>query len=98
MNRAFLLSLAILLALVIPAQATSEIASDVWLFVNTDELHLAIMQGSEEIKIFDNIAIGSNGPTLRKIRGDETTPLGEFTITETRERTRERSCGRRRAR
>jgi murein L,D-transpeptidase YafK len=59
-------------------------AKEVWLAVDTDKLNLAIMQGDTPLKVFENIAIGSNGPTLNKHRGDEKTPLGEFTITQVR--------------
>jgi len=58
--------------------------ADIWLAVDTQRLNLAVMQGDTELKLFENIAIGSNGPTLAKHRGDETTPLGEFKITEIR--------------
>lgn len=56
--------------------------TDVWLAVDTDHLSLAVMQGDTQLKVFENIAIGSNGPTMIKHRGDEKTPLGEFTITQ----------------
>ena len=59
-------------------------AADIWLSVDTQRLYLAVMEGEEELRIFENIAIGSNGPSLARTRGDETTPLGEFTITEIR--------------
>jgi murein L,D-transpeptidase YafK len=55
---------------------------DVWISVDTDKLSLAVMQGENPLKVFENIAIGSNGPTLVRRRDDSTTPLGEFTITE----------------
>ncbi|MEZ5571098.1 MAG: L,D-transpeptidase [Halioglobus sp.] len=64
------------------AMATSE--SDVWLSVDTDHLSIVVMQGDHEVEVFDNIAIGSSGPSLTKRRDDGTTPLGEFTITEIR--------------
>jgi lipoprotein-anchoring transpeptidase ErfK/SrfK len=57
-------------------------ANDVWLSVDTDKLSLAVMQGDAPLKVFENIAIGSNGPTMVRRRNDATTPLGEFTITE----------------
>lgn len=57
---------------------------DVWVSIDTDKLNLAVMQGDKPLKVFDNIAIGSNGPTLTKQRNDEKTPLGEFKITEIR--------------
>jgi lipoprotein-anchoring transpeptidase ErfK/SrfK len=59
-------------------------APDIWLAVDTNALSLAVMRGDTPVKVFENIAIGSNGPTLVKKRGDETTPLGEFTITQIR--------------
>jgi murein L,D-transpeptidase YafK len=59
-------------------------ANDVWLSIDTDKLSLAVMQGNAPLKVFENIAIGSNGSTLNKQRGDEKTPLGEFTITQIR--------------
>ena len=59
-------------------------AADVWLSVDTDQLKLAVMKGDTPLKVFENIAIGSNGPTTIKHRGDEKTPLGDFTITEVR--------------
>ncbi len=65
-------------------ESAATAAENVWLAVDTDHLSLAVMQGEKELEVFENIAIGSNGPTLTKRRGDSTTPLGEFTITEIR--------------
>lgn len=59
-------------------------AADIWLSIDTDRLSLAVMRGDKELQTFNDIAIGSNGPTLSRKRGDATTPLGEFTITEIR--------------
>jgi len=80
---AFLLGalLALPLAIVAPGARAK---ADIWLSVDTQRLNLAVMQGDKELKRFENIAIGSNGSSLAKHRGDETTPLGEFTITEIR--------------
>lgn len=68
--------------------AMTTTTADIWLSVDTQQLNLAVMQGETELQVFENIAIGSNGPTLSKRRGDETTPLGDFTITEIRRRKR----------
>jgi murein L,D-transpeptidase YafK len=68
----------------VPGTEVSAVPIDVWVAVDTEELSLAVMQGDNPLQVFDNIAIGSNGPTLAKTRGDSTTPLGEFTITEIR--------------
>lgn len=60
------------------------VSPDIWLSVDTERLYLAVMQGDTELKVFDNIAIGSNGASETRSAGDETTPLGEFTITDIR--------------
>jgi lipoprotein-anchoring transpeptidase ErfK/SrfK len=64
--------------------AMAATTADVWLSVDTDQLNLAVMRGEAELQVFQNIAIGRNGPSESRQRGDETTPLGEFTITEIR--------------
>lgn len=60
-------------------RATSD-PEEVWLLVDTANLTLNVMQGGSLLQKYDNIAIGSNGPTLAKEVRDETTPLGEFRI------------------
>ena len=59
-------------------------AKDLWLVIDTEKLNLSVMQGDKAVKVFENIAIGSNGPTLNKQRNDDKTPLGEFKITQIR--------------
>lgn len=53
---------------------------EVWVVVDTSALTLTVMQGDSVLRHYENIAIGSNGPTLAKLVSDETTPLGEFKI------------------
>ena len=60
-------------------KATAD-TNEVWLLVDTRNLTLAVMRGEARVQEYDNIAIGSNGPTLAKRVSDETTPLGEFRI------------------
>ncbi len=81
-----LFSLTLMAAVAIPSPVTraAQAPSDVWVEVDTEQLSLAVMQGENPLQVFENIAIGSNGPTLAKRRDDSTTPLGEFTITEIR--------------
>ena len=55
-------------------------SNEVWVLVDTRQLTLAVMQGDDVLRKFDNIAIGSNGPTRSKLVSDETTPLGDFRI------------------
>lgn len=64
--------------------AASAPTSVVWLSVDTDQLSLTVMRGDTELQLFENIAIGSGGSTLRRQMGDQTTPLGDFIITEIR--------------
>ncbi|NQX88419.1 MAG: L,D-transpeptidase [Halioglobus sp.] len=59
-------------------------SADIWLSVDTERLFLAIMRGDTALRVFENIAIGSRGASRSRVRGDETTPLGEFTITDIR--------------
>jgi len=53
---------------------------EIWVQVDTHSLTLAVMRGDAVLRKFDNIAIGSNGPTQAKLVSDETTPLGDFRI------------------
>ncbi len=79
----FVLTAALALAMCLPInQVLAAASDDIWLSVDTDGLSLAVMQGDAPVKVFENIAIGSNGATMVRTRDDSTTPLGEFTITE----------------
>ena len=84
------LALCFAMALLAPlpdAQATpvlDSVTTDVWVSIDTEQLSLAVMRGDSPVETFENIAIGSRGPTLVRKRDDSTTPLGEFTITEIR--------------
>lgn len=64
--------------------AASAATAVIWLSVDTGNLSIAVMRGDTELQIFENIAIGSNGSSMRRLMGDNTTPLGDFTITEIR--------------
>lgn len=63
-------------------------ADGIWLDVDTKHFSVAVMQGEEAIRIYDNVAIGSNGATWNKRLGDEKTPLGIFRLTDIRSSTR----------
>ncbi len=77
---AIILLVALLQGVFSPLSAAAAAQEEVWLLVDTDALTLAIMRGDTVLRRYDNIAIGSNGPTLAKLVSDETTPLGEFRI------------------
>jgi len=70
--------------LVNAAVETAAKPDEVWLVVDTRDLVLTVMRQDKSLKVFDNIAIGSNGPTWQKRQRDQKTPLGDFTITEIR--------------
>ena len=61
---------------------------EIWLLVDTTALTLTVMRGATPVKVYPNIAIGSNGTTREKVIRDERTPLGEFTINAIRPSTR----------
>jgi murein L,D-transpeptidase YafK len=59
-----------------PALAEDEIR----LLVDTDSRTLSVLQEGREVDRFEDIAIGRYGTTWFKRRGDNQTPLGQFTI------------------
>ncbi|MEM8560610.1 MAG: L,D-transpeptidase [Pseudomonadota bacterium] len=69
-----------LLWLYAPVTLAKTDVAERWVLVDTSALTLAVMEGDDVVLQYDNIAIGSNGPTLAKLVSDETTPLGEFRI------------------
>jgi len=82
-----LVSLFLLQAAFVPlCKAVAE--EEVWLLVDTTRLTLTVKRGDDTLKEFENIAIGSNGPTLAKRVNDETTPLGDFRIARINPRSR----------
>lgn len=70
-----------------PGQVSVE-PDEIWLLVDTHKLTLAVMRGDSVMQKYDNIAIGSNGPSIDKVVSDETTPLGEFRISDVNPRSR----------
>ena len=79
-SRYILMSLLLLQAVFAPLCSAQADAQDVWLLVDTSRLTLTVKRGKDTLKEFENIAIGSNGPTLAKRVNDETTPLGDFRV------------------
>jgi murein L,D-transpeptidase YafK len=81
--------LILLVASVLGSPGHAMVESDeVWLLVDTNHLTLAVMRGESVMQKYNNIAIGSNGPTEAKLVSDETTPLGEFKISDINPRSR----------
>jgi len=82
---AIALYLTLLAGLLAPGSLSSmaqaiERSGDIWLLVDTRDLTLTVMEGENILQTYDNIAIGSNGPTWNKQVQDEKTPLGHFKI------------------
>ncbi len=80
------LSCCLVLSTMLPFQGVmaAPTPSVIWLSVDTQQLSLAVMRGDTELHLFENIAIGSRGSALERQMGDQTTPLGDFIITEIR--------------
>jgi murein L,D-transpeptidase YafK len=69
--------------LVIPALGNCVVAQadGLWVLIDTEALTLSVMEGDSVKRLYRNIAIGSNGSTLNKRKGDGKTPLGDFQVT-----------------
>lgn len=52
----------------------------VWLLVDTKKLNLKVKRGLETVDVFRNIAIGRGGAGEKRVRGDDITPLGTYSI------------------
>ena len=79
----FLTACLLFTGLVFPAHATDGDGT-VWLSVDTQALTLSLMRADGVVKVFENIAIGSNGATRHKQVADEMTPLGKYRSNEIR--------------
>lgn len=55
-------------------------AGEVWVDVDTDKRTLSVLDGSEIVLAFENIAVGRNGVSAEKSAHDRTTPLGTYHI------------------
>lgn len=64
----------------VQSSAADATADEVWLLVDTENLTISVMRGRALLYKYDNIAIGSNGPSVARRVSDQTTPLGEFRI------------------
>ena len=79
-SRYILIPLLLLQAVFAPLCSAEAGAEEVWVLVDTSRLTLTVKRGDDTLKEYENIAIGSNGPTLAKRVNDETTPLGDFRV------------------
>lgn len=57
-----------------------------WILVDTAAATLTVMHGNKAIKRYKNISLGKGGVSRVRMRGDDTTPLGEFRITRVKNR------------
>lgn len=65
------------LVIVRPCHAADQITH---IEVNTTERNLTVWAGNKAIRHYRNIAIGSGGVSEVHYQGDESTPLGEYTV------------------
>jgi len=69
-----------MLILTVLLAAGGAVAAEVHVVVDTSAGTLAVMQGEQVVRVFEDIAIGRYGATDNRQRGDNMTPLGYFTI------------------
>ena len=55
-------------------------AGEVWLDVDTGRRTLTVMDDEESLRVFENISLGRNGVTSKKIVKDRRTPLGSYRV------------------
>ncbi len=68
------------LVLCLQVASPSVAGNRAWVLVETATATLTVMRGQKPVKIFRNISVGKGGVSHVRIRGDNTTPLGEFQI------------------
>jgi murein L,D-transpeptidase YafK len=62
-----------------------EQGGEIWLLVDTVNLRLMVMQGTQVVHTYGDISIGRDGVSREKTRGDQRTPVGRFRIAWIRE-------------
>lgn len=66
----------VLLLLAMPAAAQD----GHWVLIDTERQMLELYRGEESVLSFDRVSLGRGGAAEDRVRGDNKTPLGEFTI------------------
>ena len=51
-----------------------------WLLIDTSLNKMVVMRGLKPVKAFENIAIGRGGASIDRTAGDQSTPIGTFSI------------------
>ena len=54
--------------------------SDVWLLVDTSARKIEVKKGKQTLETLNEIAIGRGGADLKRYRGDNITPFGNYRI------------------
>lgn len=68
------------LCLALPGFTGPQAGEEIWLQIDTQELILRVMKGTQVIEEIEDISIGRFGASTDKRRQDGKTPLGEFRI------------------
>ncbi len=70
------------LVLCLGVLVTTQVWADkpTWILVETAKETLTVMRGDKPVKAFTNVSVGKGGVSRLRVRGDDTTPLGEFHI------------------
>lgn len=56
------------------------LAEEIWIDIDTSQRVLAVMDGEEKLRQFENISLGRNGVSLEKMVKDRKTPLGTYKV------------------
>lgn len=70
----------LILILLLTLPFTTIAGDDTWVLVDTGNHRLVVYDGETELTSYNGIAIGRGGATRDRVRGDNTTPLGDFRI------------------
>ncbi|MDH3282081.1 MAG: L,D-transpeptidase [Gammaproteobacteria bacterium] len=70
----------VVLCLCMLVTAPAGAGKQTWILVETAAETLTVMRGDRPVKAFRNVSVGKGGVSRLRVRGDDTTPLGEFHI------------------
>ncbi|MFG6667427.1 murein L,D-transpeptidase family protein [Halomonas sp. HNIBRBA4712] len=69
-----------IVATILSHAATPRHSNELWVLIDDKEAVLSIFRGNTLIERFAPISLGTGGARTQRVRGDSTTPLGEFRV------------------
>ena len=70
----------LILQLLLMLSAAAVSAGEIWVGVDTNQRTLLVMDGARVLRRFENISVGRNGVTAKKMINDQKTPLGTYHV------------------